>query len=74
MVTDKASSTVEIPVESTAVHHCNVVEGDAKNLSLLLRWATYCAIGIKTTGVKIDYDEDLDDFHYSRSSLVGSNQ
>jgi len=52
MVADQASSTVEIPVESTAVHHCNVVEGDVKNLSLLLGWATYCVIGIKTEGSK----------------------
>jgi len=38
---DKACSTVEILVESTAVHFSNEVECDAKILSLYLRWVTY---------------------------------
>jgi len=38
---DKAGSTVEILVESTAVHFSNEVERDVKILSLDLRWVTY---------------------------------
>jgi len=38
---DEACSTVEILVESTAIHTSNGVEGDAKILSLHLRWETY---------------------------------